>query len=610
MARLICDRNRLVGVLWVAGNFALICGFAVNVQAERKPNATQLAQDLVQEALQREVYGLSEEREQLLAEAAAKAPQLATAQWARGLVLDGRRGWVPAESFGTQNGLLDRLTKYEVQRNKADDSVVAQLSLANWCSKLGLADQEKAHLYRILDQAPDHQEARARLGFVRTLNGWKNANDLSDQQARQAQRRANVEKWLPQLTEIRQALQHRSRERQARAAAELRALRDAGVVPAIEQLFLQDSAMLAGPALEALSQIKDPDASLTLARFAVMASSDEVRTMAAKRLAKRDFNHFVPPMLAAMYTPTQSQFLLVRTPDGRLVERHAFVREGQEQKDVMVLDTSFVRVSVPGGDGRETTQRAMLAAGSEIAEREAQLRMQNFWTQEANRRMTVALNTATQQQLPADPAAWWKWWNERNEVQVAGEKPTNGVYNQRQVSIVDQSVFPASSGSGASGMQSAAPRTRHECLAAGTPVWTVRGAKPIETIQAGDLVLSQHPDTGELAYKPVLRATRRPKSDLKTIQVAGETWNTTGGHQFWVAGRGWAKSSELQSGDVLHTVRGPLRVSSVEKGPSLETFNLVVDDFHTYFVGAAQALTHDFTSAASTRAIVPGLIEQ
>jgi hypothetical protein len=292
-----------------------------------------------------------------------------------------------------------------------------------------------------------------------------------------------------------------------------------------------------------------------------------------------------------------------------LVERHAFVREGQEQKDVMVLDTSFVRVTVPGGDGRESSQRAVLAAGSEIAQREAQLRLQNAWTMEANRRMAAALNVATQQQLAVDPAVWWKWWNDRNEVQVEGTKPVNGLYNQRQVSIVDQSVLPASP-SGSNGMQSAQPRAKHECLAAGTPVWTIRGAKAIETVQAGDLVLSQHPDSGELAYKPVLRATRRPKSELKTIQVAGETWNTTGGHQFWVAGRGWAKSSELQSGDVLHTVRGPLRVSSVDKGPELETFNLVVDEFHTYFVGAAQALTHDFTAAGPTRAVVPGLIER
>lgn len=609
MARLDCGKSWLVQVLFVGGGIASACGIVGRVQAEPKQNNTQLAQELVQEALQREVYGLTEERERLLKEAAAKAPQLAAVQWARGLMLDGRRGWVPADTFGSQNGLLERLAKYEAQREKAGNSVASQLSLANWCRKLNLLDQEKAHLHQILAQESDHQEARARLGFVRTLNGWKNSDDLGEQQNREEQRRANMEKWLPQITEVRRALEHRSRDRQARAAAELQGIREAGVVPAIEQVFLPLAPALAGPALEALSRIPDPEASLILARFAVMANSEEVRTDASRRLAKRDFNHFVPQMLAAMYTPTQSQFLLVRSPDGRLVERHAFVREGQEQKDVMVLDTSFVRVSVPGGDGRESTQRAVFSAGSEIAQREAQLRLQNAWTLEANRRMTAALNVATQQQLAVDPAVWWKWWNDRNEVQVDGTKPVNGLYNQRQVSIVDQSVLPTGP-TGSNGMQSAPPRTRHECLAAGTPVWTIRGARAIETVQAGDLVLSQHPDTGELSYKSVLRATRRPQSELKTIQVAGERWNTTGGHQFWVAGRGWSKSSELQSGDVLHTVRGPLRVSSVEKGPALETFNLIVDDFHTYFVGAAQALTHDFTTAGPTRAVVPGLIER
>jgi hypothetical protein len=146
-----------------------------------------------------------------------------------------------------------------------------------------------------------------------------------------------------------------------------------------------------------------------------------------------------------------------------------------------------------------------------------------------------------------------------------------------------------------------------DCLAAGTPVWTAKGPLANERIRVGDLVLSQHAETGELAYKPVLRTTVRPSGKLIRIQAASEEFQTSGGHLFWVAGQGWTKSRDLQSGQVLHTVAGPAYVSYVESGTEAETYNLVVADFNTYFVGDAKVLSHDNTVRTPTRAIVPGL---
>jgi hypothetical protein len=138
-------------------------------------------------------------------------------------------------------------------------------------------------------------------------------------------------------------------------------------------------------------------------------------------------------------------------------------------------------------------------------------------------------------------------------------------------------------------------------------VWTAKGPLAIEQIRVGDLVLSQHAETGELAYKPVLRTTVRPSGKLIRIQAAGEELQTSGGHLFWVAGQGWTKSRNIQSGQILHTVSGPAYVSFVESGSEAETYNLVVADFNTYFVGDAKMLSHDNTVRTPTRAIVPGL---
>ena len=138
-------------------------------------------------------------------------------------------------------------------------------------------------------------------------------------------------------------------------------------------------------------------------------------------------------------------------------------------------------------------------------------------------------------------------------------------------------------------------------------MWTAKGPLAIERIRVGDLVLSQHAETGELAYKPVLRTTVRPSGKLIRIQAAGEEFQTSGGHLFWVAGEGWTKARNLQSGQILHTVAGPAYVSFVESGSEAETYNLVVADFSTYFVGDAKVLSHDNTVRTPTSASVPGL---
>jgi hypothetical protein len=146
-----------------------------------------------------------------------------------------------------------------------------------------------------------------------------------------------------------------------------------------------------------------------------------------------------------------------------------------------------------------------------------------------------------------------------------------------------------------------------DCLVAGTPVWTATGVVPIEQLKVGDLVLSQHPETGELAYKPVLRTTVRPEGNLVRVIAHGQTIETSGGHLFWVAGEGWIKARKLQSGQELHGVSGSVRVSTVEEGSKAKTYNVEVADFHTYFVGQDKILSHDNTVKEPTATVLPGL---
>jgi hypothetical protein len=92
-----------------------------------------------------------------------------------------------------------------------------------------------------------------------------------------------------------------------------------------------------------------------------------------------------------------------------------------------------------------------------------------------------------------------------------------------------------------------------------------------------------------------------------TLRFTGETLVCTGGHRLWVSGTGWVKARDLVPQTLLHTVTGNTPVSIVKSGESAETYNLVVGDFHTYFVGNTGLLSQDVLIPRATNKVVPGL---
>lgn len=89
-----------------------------------------------------------------------------------------------------------------------------------------------------------------------------------------------------------------------------------------------------------------------------------------------------------------------------------------------------------------------------------------------------------------------------------------------------------------------------------------------------------------------------------------QTITCTGGHPFWVCGKGWVKARELQAGTRFHGTRGTTPVAAPQPAGKAKTYNLVVADFHTYFVGEPQILSHDNTVSRPTEVLVPGLAKR
>ena len=232
--------------------------------------------------------------------------------------------------------------------------------------------------------------------------------------------------------------------------------------------------------------------------------------------------------------------------------------------------------------------------------REREIARENSTAKDRNASIAHVLAMVTGQTLAAAPQSWWAWWLDYNGMSRQGEKPLETTYARRNVYVPEPSRREINSFITRS--------TSTSCFAAGTGVWTETGMAAIETVQVGDRVLSQEVDTGRLEYQPVLQTTVRPARRLLNLAADGETLRVTKGHPFWVTGRGWTVAHKLELGMRLHRVSGTAAVDSVTAATYEPSYNLVVADFHTYFVGDWKLLCHDNTERQPTSVVVPGLL--
>jgi len=59
--------------------------------------------------------------------------------------------------------------------------------------------------------------------------------------------------------------------------------------------------------------------------------------------------------------------------------------------------------------------------------------------------------------------------------------------------------------------------------------------------------------------------------------------------------------------DIVHGRNGAVRVEDVAEDRPVEVYNLVVSDYHNYFVGEQQVLVHDNSPLVGFGMAVPGL---
>ncbi|WP_294351209.1 EndoU domain-containing protein [uncultured Clostridium sp.] len=135
------------------------------------------------------------------------------------------------------------------------------------------------------------------------------------------------------------------------------------------------------------------------------------------------------------------------------------------------------------------------------------------------------------------------------------------------------------------------------CFVAGTLVHTEEGIKKIEDIKIGDRVLSFNEETNETSYKEVIDTIERSTYEICTIEHSNGKIQSTTGHLFMVEGKWWNSAIEIEVGDKLVLSNGEvtdvLDVSAEEVSYPIKTYNLSIDEDHTFFVSSDGILTHN-----------------
>ena len=146
------------------------------------------------------------------------------------------------------------------------------------------------------------------------------------------------------------------------------------------------------------------------------------------------------------------------------------------------------------------------------------------------------------------------------------------------------------------------PFANEACFAAGTPVQTASGPKPIELLEPGDWVFARNQFNPAMApvLRRVLQIFRLDGKVLVDVSLQRpdgrrESITATTQHPFYLCGHGWQGASDLLPGDELAMLNGecPTVVAVTRLEGEHRVYNFEVDTDHTYFVGDAGVWVHN-----------------
>jgi hypothetical protein len=557
---------------------------------------------LVTAALKTELDGPTEARKQLLDEALRRDPDFPPARWQSGFVKIGGQ-WTKLDDVPARARSDQRLAEYRQKRDALIETADNHRALARWCRKNNLLDEERVHWAKVLEFEHNDAEAMSALGVHLYRGRLLTQRQIEESQKQEAARARAVQIWQPQFVKWRKAIEQGNAKQVEEARRGLGQFNDPDAIAALEATFAVNRMSHKGTELhrlliETVGRIPGPEATQVLLREAVLPEPLELRKAAADQLKKRPMHAYVPLLIAALPGSMKTRFHVVILPNGMVSHEHELYIEGRQANYSLVYesttnpaDAAMAAFTTPATAAVEAARAQAIETRAEAAQARAD---------RLRERLQFVLEHTTGFKRADDPNLWEKQYNDY--FGWSTPEPYKPTYSQTVSS--GQTYFSTPIDISRTTTLTNAP---HSCFPAGTPVMTMMGTMPIEQVKVGDRVLSQDPNTGELAYKPVQATTLRSPTPLVKVGMGSNSILASIGHPFWVAGRGWQTARHLKVGNALHGLDGVTVVDNLEELPAIEVYNFVVSEFHTYFVGEARLLVHDNSPMAESVCTVPGL---
>ncbi len=559
---------------------------------------------LTSQAIAARLAGDEERRQRLLEQAIEVAPDYSLARWQRGEVLFEAK-WRTPEAVADRIAKNANYVEYLARRATINAGPFGHEEIARWCFREGLEYQERFHWVTVLNANPNHVLARERMKVLPYAGALYTPEQIAAHELKVAAAQEKFNELRPKFVELCERVAAGQEDDAPPALEELRRVADLGAVPALESAVAEINAqesdetalLLSLCVVEALGRVDHPQSTHRLLDYAVFAEHPDLRAAAAAKLKGRPLTDYVPQLMGALTAPVQAVInsFVNRGSDFTVMFDANYYQAGP-LADVTSSSTQITRVVQAGGiygpngtDGPRTSATKVNVetnAAFRASQARRQVKVANLQIAERNLRIREVLSNVFEADLGEDPRAYWDSWIAYNELHIP-EHPVYQVSNSTQSSYCEIM----------------------SCFAPGTLVWTEAGPRPIEQIVAGEMLLAQNPSTGELAYRTVLERTVRPPAPMVSVGTAGEPIVTTLGHRFWTNGKGWVMAKFLEKNAAVHTLDGTTKISGFESVPSsssTEAYNLVIDDFHTFFVGDSRMLVHDNSCPAPTASKTPG----
>ncbi len=530
--------------------------------------------------------------------------------------------WLDIEEFN-ESQMTPLMKRYFQERGDGVLDIEGHRRMANWTDDHGMKPQSHAHWFGVLTISPNDDVARAKLQFERVNGEWLTKEEINQAGSASKEQLKQTKSWMPKMKEWANSLLGSDTKNKIAALEALKNLNEPSAVVALQLTSLQLPDDVAVPFVNAIKNVRAKEACDALVNVAIADPSSKRGQAAIVALKAYPMVFYVPELIESLSTDIELRHRVFTRPSGEKVIRQVQMKETRDLEQVSVLDIVVqgdrtVDLSRQRALGRNRGVRSMnMVARAEkngaaqlIASRDAEREIDrnkvatnelNLQNKVKRDRILDVLRGCSGESLDSNLAAWWVWWDQKNEEVRTGDKGYAVSYAEdRRNTIYTIEVKYAD----------ALPRiasSRCECLIRGTLIQTEYGLRAIETIRTGDLVLAQDVERGTLALKPVLNTTLRPPAKTLRFTTKAGSIQTTLGHYWWVEGCGWLRSKELEVGMPLHVAKGTMAIESiVEVNEEVETFNLVVADYHTYFVGPERILSNDATELRPTLQAIPG----